>query len=100
MPSECVHDFQPITTPHLNKVSAKKCIHCDILLVPENVAERTRKMLKGIVDITTSGNDPDPNIAVTAVCMATHFLMQATNYSHESFCRQLMELKERDDGGN
>lgn len=94
--SDCVHDFQPIDTPHLDKVQAKQCIHCEILSVPEGVAEQTRRMIKGIVDITTADDDPDPNVAVTAVCMAAHFLLQATNYSHESFCRQLMELKKRD----
>jgi hypothetical protein len=99
MADECVHDFQPLATPHLENVVAKGCVHCGVLLVPDDVATKTRKMIKGIVDLTTPDEGSDPNIAVTAVCMAAHFLLQATNYSHESFCKQLMGLKERDENG-
>lgn len=56
-----------------------------------------RKILKGMVDAVTEHSGGDSNKALTALALAVHFFCRSTNYSHEYFCKQVMDLKERDE---
>lgn len=65
-------------------------------MIDQDVSDKTRKALLGIVDAVSDASGGDAAIGASALCMAVHFFCLSTGWKHESFCTQLMGLKDRE----